>query len=216
MWKRIFKSLGLRSLLTKKVLGIHNNGRNQRDAKKYARLPLFNFLLCQEKYHSQRKTSRNVNGNCRCEAVERFMRRSMFTLLVMENDENHGNVTWLMPEFQASLSGKKIPKPSRLTVTNILSKFGNTQRSWDLLFNSGACTMNQVLMNFRNLMFLNYPINKLREYWGGLSRGQAASNGSTTNDINFIVSLLKIRHLINLECDASYVARIVKKFLKVK
>ena len=59
-------------------------------------------------------------------------------------------------------------------------------------------------------MLLNYPINKLREYWGGLSRGQAASNGSTTNDLNFIVSLLKIRHLINLN-DAAYVARIVEK-----
>ena len=137
----------------------------------------------------------------------------MFTLLPMENDgENHDDASpWLMPGFQASLRGKKIPKPSRMTVTNILSKFGNTQRSWDMLFDSGSCTMNQILMNFRTLMLLNFPINKLREYWDGLSREQAPSNGPGTNDLNFIVSLLKIRHLINLECDASYVARIVEK-----
>ena len=111
LWKRIFKSLGLRSLLTKKVVGIHNNGRNQRDAKKYARLLLFNFLLCQEKYpQSEEDFTRCQWQLLVAEPLKDLCEDSMFTLLPMENDgENHDDASpWLMPGFQASWRGKKI------------------------------------------------------------------------------------------------------------
>ena len=228
LWKQIFKSFGLRSLLLKKISAMYAKTSivDDNNNNKYSTLLLFYYFLMQEKYPTCKEKFEERKWKERVvKPLKNLCDSGFFQMLNVDynNDDNNDNKTgspWLASTYQPLLSKKKLPKPSRMTVTNILSKRGNTKQSWLLLINTSSCTLSQVFMNIRNLMLINFPIDKLREYCMKLLNKvflkkdndvNAKSNGS----MEFLITLMKLKHLFKNEFNDNFVARIVESIHKV-
>ncbi|KNC54930.1 uncharacterized protein AMSG_10594 [Thecamonas trahens ATCC 50062] len=64
---------------------------------------------------------------------------------------------WSSPTWVEALAGRKLHKPLKNTVDNVLAREGNTHHAWDKLFELGLVTHAQVLANLRTLILLEYP-----------------------------------------------------------
>ena len=98
------------------------------------------YPTCKEKFEERKWKERVVKP------LKNLCDSGFFQMLNADynNDDNNDKKTgspWLASTYQPLLSKKKLPKPSRMTVTNILSKRGNTKQSWLLLINTSSCTL---------------------------------------------------------------------------
>eukprot|EP00943_MAST-04B_sp_MAST-4B-sp1_P005078 g5078.t1 len=226
LWKQTFKSFGLRKILLKRIVAaaqLEKRGKSQSNNnsvgdEKYSTLLLFYFLLVQEKYPTSSDDFKK--GNWKKLVVDPLRKlcnnNSMFQMFENQKDSDgvsENKSPWLEPEYVPSLKGKKIIKPIRMTVTNILSKMGNTKAAWTLLIKSSSCTISQIFMNFRNLMLLNFPVDVLREYCETMLR-KVVVEMAVTNDFDFLLTLMKLKHLLTSECNSSYVGQIVESIQK--
>ena len=186
LWKTIYHSIHIRSMLSSKRFsedGLSKGKVTSNELKDMQKMYLFVLMLMEEKYPKNEEEFETSLWRERVVAPLKALCDAAGSIFKAKDP------AWLQPTFQSSLSRKRLPKPDRVTVTNLLSMRGNTKETWTMMFEEKILSESQVYMNIRNLILLNFPVSVVKDY---VVKKRASQKEQKID----LIHLMKIKHLI--------------------
>ena len=185
LWKVFFRSTHMNKLILKQVAAVEraadaHSGPAANRLRELRKVGFFLSALHEEKYPKSPAEFKATNWACR---IVEPMRGMCTHPLFSAQDPS-----WLLPEFQQELAGKKLKLPMRNSVAAVLSREGNTGATWLKLFEADAVTVPQIFANLRSLALAEFPVGTVKQLILANIKTGAASVGFT--------ELMRIRTLL--------------------
>ena len=186
LWKVFFRSTHMSKLILKQAAAVERaadaqSGPAANRLRELRKVGFFLSALHEEKYPKSPAEFKAANWACR---IVEPMRGMCAHPLFAAHDPS-----WLLPEFQQELAGKKLKLPMRNSVAAVLSREGNTGATWLKLFEADAVTVPQIFANLRSLALAEFPVGKVKQLILAKIKTGAASAGFT--------ELMRIRTLLS-------------------